>query len=420
MGARIQVLLRVPSTKVFTGLENPLRTRFLLPHCSSIYILADPALSKKRLRGESYTTMNANRRLQERKQPERMVCKLGGEESGSVLNLSEDGLCFESLTPIKEKDLLQLRLSVDLNSAIEATVQLAWIDSAKRTGGLRFLELSAPAREQIRAWLSETSTASSGRNGAATEKLVIWQEMRVPSIQLVPIERHLAQTRWQFRRGVLVGFGICAVVMIPIFRYAGGTKLGSPVPTSANRAAQSSAEHTQASVAQPVSPSASISAPTATKPLATEPAAVKTVPVAAPTGSPQRQSPQTAGASSTDLITRTSSPSATPQPAKAEQPLGASQAAVAPALAASKAHSSSEVQHSKKDSATPQQLWSAVQAGNMKAVVALAGLYTRGDGVPVNCEQARILLLVASEKNSGEASEKLQELDKGGCPANSE
>src|SRR2546429_8159171 len=189
--------------------------------------------------------MNANRRLQERKQPERMVCKLGGEDSGSVLNLSEDGLCFESLTPIKEKDLLQLRLSVDLNSAIEATVQLAWIDSAKRTGGLRFLELSAPAREQIRAWLSETSTASSGRNGAATEKLVIWQEMRVPSIQLVPIERHLAQTRWQFRRGVLVGFGICAVVMIPIFRYAGGTKLGSPVRTSANRAAQSSAERSE-------------------------------------------------------------------------------------------------------------------------------------------------------------------------------
>ncbi len=169
-----------------------------------------------------------------------------------------------------------------------------------------------------------------------------------------------------------------------------------------------------------MSPSASISAPTATKPLATEPAAVKTVSVAAPTGSPQRQSPQTAGASSTDLITRTSSPSATPQPAKAEQPLGASQAAVAPALAASKAHSSSEVQHPKKVSATPQQLWSAVQAGNMKAVVALAGLYTRGDGVPVNCEQARILLLVASEKNSGEASKKLQELDKGGCPANSE
>ena len=370
--------------------------------------------------------MNANRRLLERKQPERIVlCKLGGEEGGSVLNLSEDGLCFQSLTPTEEADLLQLRLSVDLNSAIEATGQLAWIDSAKRTGGLGFLELSVPAREQTRAWLSETSTASSGdkqADDAATEKPVIGQEMRVPSVQLVPMERYRAQMRKQFLRGVLLGIGIYAVVMIPIFRYAGSTKPGSPARTtaSANRAAQSSAEQTQASVAQPASPRASTSEPTATKPLATEPATVQTVSVAAPTRSPQRQSPQIAGASSTDLMTRTSSPWATPQPAKAEQPLGASQAAVAPALAASKAHSSSEVQHPKKVSATPQQLWSAVQAGNMKAVVALAGLYTRGDGVPVNCEQARILLLVASEKNSGEASKKLQELDKGGCPANSE
>ena len=218
-----------------------------------------------------------------------------------------------------------------------------------------------------------------------------------------------AQTRWQFQRGILVGFGICAVViivMIPIFRYAGGTKPG--------RAVQSSAELTQASVAQPVSPSALISEPSATKPLA------QAVSVAAPTGWARRQSPQRAGAFSTDLMTRTSSPSVRPLPAKAE-PLGASPAAVVPASATSKAYySSGQVQHPKKVSATPQQLWSAVQAGNMKAAVALADLYTRGEGVPLNCDQARILLLVASQKHNAEAPKKLRELDKGGCPVNSE
>jgi hypothetical protein len=386
--------------------------------------------------------MNANRRLQERKKPEPTVfCKLGDEESGSVLNLSEDGLCFESLTPIKEKDLLHLRLSVDPNSAIEATGQLAWIDPAKLKGGLRFLALSAPAREQIRAWLGETSTASSGTNGAATEKWVIWQEMSVPSTSLVPIAHHRAETRRQFLRGVSVGFWICAVVMIPVFRYAGGTKPGSPERTTASaiRAVQSSAERTQALVAQPlhsrsvprsdqrapqrhpVSPSALISESTATNPLPTEPASVLAISVAAPTGSPNRQSPETVRVSSRDLMTRRSSPSATPQPAKAEQPLEASQSAVAPAPADSKAHSSSgQVYQPKKVLAKPQQLWSAVQAGNIKAAVALADLYTRGEGVPVNCEQARILLRVASEKKNAEARRKLQELDKGGCPANSE
>ncbi|HEX8765177.1 MAG TPA: PilZ domain-containing protein [Candidatus Acidoferrum sp.] len=396
--------------------------------------------------------MNENRRLQERKQPERVVfCKLGGEGSSLVLDLSEDGLCFESLTPIEEKDSLQLSLSIDPNSPIEAIGKLAWIDSSKRTGGLRFLDLSAPAREQIRAWLSATSPASSETNsrlslrkrdaddGAATVKWSILEQTRVPSLQLlpiervreetrvpsmllVPIERYRKQTRTQFLRGVLVGFGVGAVVMIPILRYAGGTKPGSPAPTaaSANRATPSSGEQTRESVIPPVPLSPSISKPAA-KPLATQPAAVHAVFVAAPTGARQKQSPQTAGASSTDLRTRPSSPTARPQPTNAEQPLGASLGAAAIAPAASKVnYSSGQAQHAKKGSATPQQLWSALQAGNINVAVALADLYARGEGVPVNCQQARVLLLAASAKNVAEASKKLQALDKGGCPTNKE
>ena len=366
-----------------------------------------------------------------------VFCTLGGEESGSVLDLSEDGLRFDSPTPIEEKDLLQLRLSVDPNDAIEATGKLAWIDAAKCTGGLRFLDLSAPAREQIRAWLSETSTACSETNGrasprkgnkqaddgAATEKLVILEQTHVPSTQLVPIERYREQTRLQFRRGVLVGFGICVVVMIPIFfQYPSGTQPGSPARTtaSANRVTQSSGEQNRAFVAQPVPPGTSNSEPTAAKPLARGPAATQPVSAAVLTGSLQKQSPQIAGTSSTGVMTRTSSRLARPQPAKAEQQLGASPA-VAAGPAASPVHSSvGQIQNPRKVSATAQQLWSALQAGDMNAAVALADLYARGDGVPVNCEQARILLLAALEKNNEEASKKLKRLNKGGCPAKTE
>jgi TPR repeat protein len=45
----------------------------------------------------------------------------------------------------------------------------------------------------------------------------------------------------------------------------------------------------------------------------------------------------------------------------------------------------------------------------------LADRYLRGDGVPVNCLQARVLLLVASEKKNAAAVKKLHELDKTGC-----
>lgn len=350
--------------------------------------------------------MNLDRRMQERKQLERtLLCKLGGDERGSVLNLSQDGLCFESLAPIEDKALRQLRLPVALNGAIEATGQLAWIDSAKRTGGLRFLELSAPAREQIRVWLSETTTqisqsiatsgagASSGRNwraplgsldeqadeGAVPEKL-FGQEVSVASTELVSLERHQKQTLRHLLLGVLLGFGIGTAVMILIFRYAGGSKPGSParptasanrtVQSSANRAGQSSVKQTQVSAAQPVS-----------------------------------------------------SLPATPHPAKtvsspgADQALGANLAAVASASTASKAPSSpGQVQHPKKVPATPEQLWSALQKGDMKAAVALADLYMRGEGVEVNCDQARMLLLIAAGKKNAEASKKLEELDKGGCP----
>lgn len=353
--------------------------------------------------------MNLDRRLQERKQLERTVmCKLGGDERGSVVNLSQDGLCFESLTPIEDKTLRQLHLSVDLNGAIQATGQLAWIDSANRTGGLRFLELSAPAREQIRLWLCEASTeitenistsgvgASSGTNwsaplgnltgraspapmgdeqadeGAGTEKPMIGQEMSVASTQLVSLERYRKQTVRQLLLGVLLGFGIGTAVMISVFWYVGRTKSSSPARSeaSANRAAQSSEKQTQASAAQPVS-----------------------------------------------------SLSATPHPGKAvsslgaSQALGANQAAVASASTALKPPSSSgQVQRPKKLPATPEQLWSAMQKGDMKAAVALADLYMRGEGVEVNCEQARMLLLVAAGKKNAEASKKLQELDQGGCP----
>lgn len=67
---------------------------------------------------------------------------------------------------------------------------------------------------------------------------------------------------------------------------------------------------------------------------------------------------------------------------------------------------------------TPRQLWSAVQAGNSNAAVALADLYIQGEGVPKNCQQARVLLLMASEKRNPTAIKRLRELDKdtSSCP----
>jgi len=65
--------------------------------------------------------------------------------------------------------------------------------------------------------------------------------------------------------------------------------------------------------------------------------------------------------------------------------------------------------------AASQLLWSAVKKGNLTAETTLANLYLRGEGVPKNCDQARVLLSAASDKGDPEAKRKLLELNRTGC-----
>ena len=55
-------------------------------------------------------------------------------------------------------------------------------------------------------------------------------------------------------------------------------------------------------------------------------------------------------------------------------------------------------------------LWKAVGKNNGAAVILLADLYARGNGVPQSCDQARILLSAAAKKGSAEATQKLREI----------
>jgi hypothetical protein len=56
----------------------------------------------------------------------------------------------------------------------------------------------------------------------------------------------------------------------------------------------------------------------------------------------------------------------------------------------------------------PAELWKAVKRGNVNAEVALANLYLQGEAVPQNCEQAHMLLSVASTKGSKAADNLLK------------
>ena len=60
-------------------------------------------------------------------------------------------------------------------------------------------------------------------------------------------------------------------------------------------------------------------------------------------------------------------------------------------------------------------LWKSVSKQNAAALVLLADLYERGDGVPKSCDQAEILLVAAARKGSVEAGQRLKNFHSSEC-----
>ena len=220
--------------------------------------------------------MSAERRQQARKVPKDFTYIRVGEDSGGrVLNVSEQGLCFEALSPIRYSESFPFWLSFNLIDRIDGEGAVVWVDTAKRTAGIRFMELSEYAREQIRAWMSETvlEETAVGVDGAQEIDLPLsgseMVELPLPEAEssepvshtelanvgeaahrsalptegptaeedsyatwassltrataelteLVPLRRHLTAARMQFVRGILVGVGVGAVIVLPLFKY---------------------------------------------------------------------------------------------------------------------------------------------------------------------------------------------------------
>lgn len=350
--------------------------------------------------------MKWDRRRQPRKLPQSFTfLQLEHDEGGRVVNLSEEGLCFETFSPIRTANPVPLWFSFNLRDRIEATGEVVWTDARKEVGGLAFINLSPAARQLIRAHIADapaeevpqaakangeitlpasppSSTAnlavvppfgevrfSEGPTTKTPESVA--SEPAVPEVSvsadqapLIPLERFVSATRSQFLRGLLLGVVITAVVGILVLIFALRSQ-----PKANEREAPAPSSSTN--------PGADSSSPSAKPELAPQSRAIGP---AAPSKSPSGKSPS-------------DSPSST----------------AAPSLSSASAHP-------KLSPLTPDQLWEAVQSGNAKAAVALADLYLHGDGVPANCAQARILLQFAAQKNNAEGARKSRELDKSGCP----
>jgi len=336
------------------------------------------------------------RREKTRKVPEQFAfLQLDQDDGGTVLDISEGGLRFESFNPVQQNGQLHFWFSLNLRERIEGWGEVAWMDPERKSGGLKFLRLSEEGREQICLFISgrsnpETAAKTETPGPDAVASFVsrarprqialaagagVTRQVKIPFQEhqeaatngfLVPMHRHLALMRRQLIIGLLLGglvASLLALAAIKFYQYRLDNRPALIVPVATSAQAESGA----ALISPPKPPTAS-------------------------------------GTTSGDVFalgnqsqTRTAPGSRVPSAASVETGGPTSR---------------------QKLPVRPDQLWTLVQAGNGRAAAALAELYIKGEGVPQSCAQARVLLLVASEKRNAEAIKRLADLDKQGCPAN--
>jgi len=378
-------------------------------------------------------TMAQNTRLHARKVPAQFgFIQIFGDEGGRILDFSEAGLAFESFAPLDSAKTLQFWFSLNLRDRIEATGEVVWLDATSKVGGLRFMNLEDSAIRHIRAQFSDsfrsdadhkqhrflaalskqhsssTAETTAGENGDAAPSrarqasapvgnmlvrdatLETASAAPLDSTDLISLQRHIAACRRQFVLVTVLGLFLASSAALVAFRF--WTPEHSPAS-----AHPSSPSESQSSLIPGTIASNSTLEPSTPKPLDTlghsQPAILN-----------GKYSMGTTG---------------TGYSSKGSQSIASTR--VIGNETAVRANSTDAFSRSSKNaetkSATPERLWAAVQAGDTNAAVTLAGRYLRGDGVPANCLQARVLLLVASEKKNAEAIKKLSELDKTGCPS---
>lgn len=348
--------------------------------------------------------MSSHTRVSQRTSPADLgFIQIFGDDGGKILNISESGLSFESFAPLGESRTLQFWFSLNLRDRIEAMGEIVWLDAGTKIGGLRFVNPSNQVVEHIRFYSKENCPSTTQKMGALFTNILAKQtgaevarkeraQATYPlssspafdSTELISWQRHKEECRKRFVLGLVVGLFVASITTAAVYRFWAARLPGAAIaneskPSSVLRPGSSDTPFAAPSVPQTIVPASKRSSVIASK---LRPASVVTE----------------SGAGH-ELASLTLS------------------AKESGAAAATRGGATPQIPNAQRKTASSQQLWSAVQAGDTNAAVILAERYLRGDGVPANCLQARVLLLVASEKKNADAIKKLDELDKTGCPA---
>jgi TonB family protein len=104
-----------------------------------------------------------DRRLQKRTTPASLAYVMFGDTNGGiVVNISETGMAIAVADLLVVGDYLS-RIGIQLPSSrqsIEISAQIVWLAESKKGAGIRFVDLTADARNQISNWIASEKPAS--------------------------------------------------------------------------------------------------------------------------------------------------------------------------------------------------------------------------------------------------------------------
>lgn len=140
------------------------------------------------------------------------------DNGGIVLNVSDGGLCFQSVAPVERNDTIHFSL-FEHGRLIDARGELVWTHETKQFGGLRFTTLTSEARGQINEWVTQPLIPLDD-NKASTPMLPVLVGENTGSTAMFPLRPRVHMNLGGFSAGLAIGLFISAVVA-SIFQFSG-------------------------------------------------------------------------------------------------------------------------------------------------------------------------------------------------------
>jgi len=376
---------------------------------------------------------------------------MGPENGGLVLDVSDGGLSFHSVAPVRQAETIKFLLSLRGHSRIEGAGEVVWTNEMKTVCGLRFTSLSADARDYLNNWTNESRMAVPARKKAVSPMPVAILQREEPSSPIATesdteaesilairraaefqLSEPMARSMWREPVFFWVMFGFLGTVLA-VTAFICGVRVGKSERASVTEpvAQPVAVSESEASPQAPEAPPALSSSAASDAPAASAGApAVSSQPNSSQPASGQSDIPVVSNETASHLhgtfvnTSKTDAISANPFDSSGDSGLDAKTAEqqTEVALEAGKSELAAAIASLRgtngvRDSSKAARLlWAAVKNDNSTAEVILADLYLRGDGVAKSCEQGRVLLEAASKSGNAQAKEKLGELQAKGCP----